>query len=332
MKLQLFSCCIPVKGVMRSSITDLQRGEIKLIPNSLYDLLIDHVGKSKEDIFALYRQEDRTTIEEYLAFLEDNEFIFWTENTESFPPINFDKESHRLVDNAIVDFSSQGILYGSIIAQLDALGCHTLQIRSFKNSVSLKEVENRILHYTKSSRIRSIELICCYGGESDDQIISFLKNNRRVNLLCLHSAAKNAKVENKFSTVIITDQIISDASHCGIVDPSYFTKNYSFHNESLRHNNCLYKKISIVENGDIKNCPSLPEVYGNIENSTLEEVLNIKGYHKYDNITKDDIEVCKDCEFRYVCSDCRAFTVTGENLRSKPEKCAYDPYTAKWTE
>ena len=52
-------------------------------------------------------------------------------------------------------------------------------------------------------------------------------------------------------------------------------------------------------------------------------------YKKLWFIKKDDIEICKDCEFRYNCTDCRAFTIEN-NVYSKPLKCNYNPYTNEW--
>ena len=48
-------------------------------------------------------------------------------------------------------------------------------------------------------------------------------------------------------------------------------------------------------------------------------------------------KVCKDCEFRYICTDCRAYTekthTNEEGLdTSKPLKCGYNPYTGEWEE
>jgi len=51
----------------------------------------------------------------------------------------------------------------------------------------------------------------------------------------------------------------------------------------------------------------MAESFGNIQDTTLEEALNKEGFKKYWDITKDQIEVCKDCEFRYICTDCRAY-------------------------
>jgi hypothetical protein len=47
---------------------------------------------------------------------------------------------------------------------------------------------------------------------------------------------------------------------------------------------------------------------------------------------KDQIEVCKDCEFRYICTGCRAYLEDPEDIHSKPLKCGYNPYTCEWEE
>jgi hypothetical protein len=49
------------------------------------------------------------------------------------------------------------------------------------------------------------------------------------------------------------------------------------------------------------------------------------------SIDKAQIPVCRDCEFRYGCFDCRAlaYKQTGR-LRSKPPTCTYDPYSGTW--
>ncbi|MNX99984.1 hypothetical protein D3C86_1324620 [compost metagenome] len=45
---------------------------------------------------------------------------------------------------------------------------------------------------------------------------------------------------------------------------------------------------------------------------------------------KDDIAVCRDCEFRYVCTDCRAYVEDPADAYAKPLKCGYDPYANVW--
>jgi SPASM domain peptide maturase of grasp-with-spasm system len=75
----------------------------------------------------------------------------------------------------------------------------------------------------------------------------------------------------------------------------------------------------------------MTECYGNIKDTTLEEVLNHPDFKKYWNIKKDQISICKDCEFRHICTDCRAY-VENPVIYSKPLKCGYNPYTCEWEE
>ena len=93
----------------------------------------------------------------------------------------------------------------------------------------------------------------------------------------------------------------------------------------MSHNSCLNRKISIDVDGAIKNCPSMSQNFGNIENTTLKESLKHSDFKNNWNITKDQVSVCKDCEFRYICTDCRAYVEKPENNYSKPLKCGYDP-------
>lgn len=104
------------------------------------------------------------------------------------------------------------------------------------------------------------------------------------------------------------------------------------HLEQLTHNGCLNKKISIDANGEIKNCPQMQQSYGNIISTKLSDILSNKDFLSKWGISKDLINTCKDCEFRYNCSDCRAYTEAESDSEhfSKPLKCGYDPYKAEW--
>lgn len=153
----------------------------------------------------------------------------------------------------------------------------------------------------------------------------------------VHSTEAKFDRDTKVEGLHFTNQIIRSKISCGFISSDYFTMNIPTFTESHHHNSCLNRKISIDVNGDIKNCPSMPESYGNIKDTTLEEAINKPGFKKYWNITKDDIEVCRDCEFRYICTDCRAYTertkFSDEGLDlSKPLKCGYNPYTNEWSE
>lgn len=76
----------------------------------------------------------------------------------------------------------------------------------------------------------------------------------------------------------------------------------------------------------------MTQSFGNIRNTTLAEALSHPDFKRYWHINKDSISVCRDCEFRYICTDCRAYLEDPGNDLSKPLKCGYDPYTCTWQE
>ena len=102
-----------------------------------------------------------------------------------------------------------------------------------------------------------------------------------------------------------------------------------FFAEALHFNTCLNRKISIDEFGYIKNCPSMAVDYGKFEKNKLIEVARSIEFQQWWLLKKDDIAVCSDCELRYACSDCRAYTISGKRC-TKPLKCSYNPHNMGW--
>jgi radical SAM protein with 4Fe4S-binding SPASM domain len=68
--------------------------------------------------------------------------------------------------------------------------------------------------------------------------------------------------------------------------------------ESQTHNTCLNRKLCIDADGNIENCPILE----NINDTTLQEFLTLTGFKDIWYINKDKIDVCKNCEFKYMCN------------------------------
>nr|BFF38224.1 hypothetical protein BACY1_00290 [Tenacibaculum mesophilum] len=71
-------------------------------------------------------------------------------------------------------------------------------------------------------------------------------------------------------------------------------------------------------------------VYGNLKDTKITDVIRQESFTKFWAINKNQIETCKDCEFRFNCTDCRAFVENPKNLYSKPLKCGYDLNTCHW--
>jgi len=147
----------------------------------------------------------------------------------------------------------------------------------------------------------------------------------KLSKLTLSNALENVIYKHDGLVIISTTEIIRSENKCGVTGDSYCIAEHRLYWESMYYNNCLYKKIAIDKEGYIKNCPSMKERYGHVTETTLTSVVQSDAFRKYWEITKDKIEVCSQCELRYVCQDCRAYTIETGNPYSKPLKCRYDP-------
>lgn len=336
LKFKLFANCIPVKGAKRSILCDLQREDYELIPNSLYEILTENDGLSFEDYVAKYGEQFRDTLSEYFNFLVTNEFGFWTDSPEKFPNLKPDWFYPTEISNAIVDWA-KGSNYSFIamVAQLEELGCTHVQLRFF-DDYPLELIAEKMRLFLNSS-ISSIELYVKYNsGMTMYNLNELLYRNLRIERLFVHSSPDdnyNVVQEDMpyLRSVHFLKQEINSEVHCGLVHPNYYTINIPSFFEAKKFNSCLNRKISVDSNGAIKNCPSMRHDFGNISSVTLREALETSGFKDYWGITKDDIHVCQDCEFRYICIDCRAYT-SGDLKNGKPSKCSYDPYTNQWNQ
>jgi SPASM domain peptide maturase of grasp-with-spasm system len=123
-----------------------------------------------------------------------------------------------------------------------------------------------------------------------------------------------------------------NVNSCGIVSRDNFTVNSDNFKKAKLVNECLFGKIGVDVNGKLKNCPSHDVDFGVYSKGRLVSLASDSSFLSYQKIKKDDVEICRDCIYRYCCTDCRVFVKDGSNSHGKPEKCGYDPYSNKWTE
>ena len=73
--------------------------------------------------------------------------------------------------------------------------------------------------------------------------------------------------------------------------------------------------------GTIGNCPAIKKGFGNITTTTLKGVAQTDSFRKMWSITKSATDTCSQCEFRFACTDCRAFVEGSGDSYGKPTKC-----------
>lgn len=338
LKCMLNPTAVLVRGSSRCLICDLERNGFMLIPTSLYVILSEQKGGfTIQEILDRYAQgnaQNKKIILEYFSRLYKADLLTFTNFAKYYASIDTTWDYPGEISNAIIDFNQKTEHAAPFLEQATQLGCRYLQLRFF-SKISMALLKQTMMTL-ETSIVESIEIFAPYETIGMLQgLIRLMKKHHRIRTISLYNAPQNMV---KFSRTVGFGQIVTVTTDvkghlsCGMVSHHYFITNISTYTESLAHNSCLNRKISIDIDGNIKNCPSMSQSFGNIKDTTLQEALDHPDFKKYWNITKDQVAVCKDCEFRYICTDCRAYLENPEDMYSKPLKCGYNPYTCEWEE
>lgn len=97
-----------------------------------------------------------------------------------------------------------------------------------------------------------------------------------------------------------------------------------------RHfNPCLGQQLAIDCGGEIKICLWAKKVFGTLGINNLRDMIISGVFDEYWELHKDKINVCQNCELKYVCGDCRVTEKGTWSMTEKPDFCKYNPFIGK---
>lgn len=338
--LNVFANCFLTRGANRSTVFDYQREDLFFIENVHYDFLMQCKIKPFTEVQDEFKEElTRGELEEFINFCASNELTFWTETPNYFPEVEIKFEHASLITNAIVDINkSSKHNFAHIFSELQKVGCKDVQLR-FYDTLSTEKLERIIKCFRLNQHGQSLELYIKTSDEfTEEKLVELTHKYIYIKSIVIHSSVKNElfKIHSHalragMGNIIFTKQEIDSSNHCGHIHSAGFNyNNIAAFMEAKLYNSCLNRKAGIDVNGKIKNCPTQSKSFGNIQTDSLLDICLSKDFQKLWSVNKDQINVCRDCEFRYICSDCRMFLDEDESLSSKPKKCNYNPYTSVW--
>ena len=113
--------------------------------------------------------------------------------------------------------------------------------------------------------------------------------------------------------------------------PEFYTNDEMF-NKAYQTNTCWYGKFAITETGIVIPCVFERNIkLGDLKSQSINEILESEAIKKYWFLTFNQVNVCKDCEFKYSCVDCRPLGISRRgNLLDKNPRCTYDPKIGEW--
>jgi len=338
---RLFANCKLVNGMRYSAIYDLHRHTLFRFDSAYYSLLsasASDEGISDNTFHSLDALEREKCIS-VLEFLERQELGHFTNTSDGkdLLPLSEYWDSPNTVTNALVDIDSYIHDFPSIIRELNSLNCRSLQIRSFSDSVTPKYLAE-ILTLVSCSTIYNVNFVVRWSPSWEHvDWRSLFTTYRNLLFIQIHSSPYSRRIDETIIEeladryVLFGTSPISNESCCGKISKgSLSVPTARLYSELRTFNGCLNRKVAIRSDGQICNCPSLKSTFGN-EISKLSQIVESSEFQRTWRLKKDDIETCKQCEFRYVCTDCRAYQ-EGDLSLGKPVKCSYDPATGQWND
>jgi SPASM domain peptide maturase of grasp-with-spasm system len=321
----LYPSIVIVEGKNNDAIYDLQRVKYYIIPKTL-TTVIEIASRTKiKDIQKMFNGQE-SILKSYYYFCKKNDLGIFSEAKSPFIEISTEFRNPKKILTAILDYNKNSDYdINQCIYELNSLKCENLELR-FYDKISYSNLASILLNAIDST-LKNIEIVIPYCPDfKDNSCVKNLKRiNPRVNKIIIHSSPSFSIQDTKEFSIIFSTEVLNDESNCGVTNNWYYFPNTYLYIMSKNVNNCLYGKISVDKNGNIKNCPSLQESFGNIATTTFRQALKNKAFYKYWFINKDKIMVCSECERRYMCHDCRAYICDKNNIYSKPLKCQYNP-------
>ncbi len=108
-----------------------------------------------------------------------------------------------------------------------------------------------------------------------------------------------------------------------ISEPIVDTFNFFY---TKHYNPCIGHQVAIDTAGQIKYCLWSDQELGNLVTDNLKDLIIGGAFDEYWEMSKDRIDLCKECELRYNCNDCRVDQLkNNHSMDSKPSFCNYDP-------
>lgn len=335
----LYADCVPVKGHARSTLNDLTKRDIHFIPNSYYPLFEVFKKHTIGEILSFMETEsDENNFSSFVHFLLQYNLGTFVSDISLFPELPLEWDHPSFIANAIVDCRDHLHDFRSIFHQLDELGCKNCQVRLF-SEFSLEEIEKLSDLMPRTSSFQGYELYVKHTAElTEEALRNIVHKNKMLTLLVVHSAPRDAVLLSEWhkdgmvgGKILQLQQQINSCDSCGIINlKSLHVPNQKGYAENRNYNSCLNRKIGIDVEGYIKNCPSMRNHFGNIRDTTLRQAISHPDFVKAGSVHKDQVKTCRDCEFRYICIDCRAYLSDDADPLSKPAKCSYNPYITVW--
>lgn len=307
----------------RAIAIDFSIGNFHFFDPRTIQFILNKQNQAIEDI-CINNESDRSLIESCIKQLIENKIVFITSNPEQFPEIGYNIDNFSLIENLHICFNESNENSNSLIVEtIDLLKVKAVKLNFTECS---EKYTHEILKLLSTTHLESIECVFDYviNKITETFLHNLLPINRAITVFSISNLPSGFRLKDD-PTILLFD---NDA-----VYPK-FAPTFPLYSESQNYNTYFNRKLFIDSNGEIKNAPECIEVIEKLDTITsaiqLKTVIENVQNQKYWFVKKDNIDVCRDCEFRHVCVDNRVPIQRNENEWYHQTECNFNPYITKW--
>lgn len=291
----LYAHNIPVLGKARSAIYDLQRGQLVVIPNILYRILLDLRLRPWRAVQQQYAPDDAALFGKYIKFLMDRDLGLFVDDPLDFPPLSLQWESPHAVLNAVVSYEFEQYDLTAVLTQLDALQCRHLELRLTTRAGCWPEVL-RLADELVDKSFHSVTLLLTYSPALADLALvdALYARCPKILSLVVHAAP------NACASMVHPGKVAFITPDLRRVPPRpRYVVSLQYFAEAQRFNPYYNRKLCVDETGAIKNCLMLADSFGHVDKTPLAEVLAGEAFQVLWHVAPDRMTGVKDSELRY---------------------------------
>lgn len=335
--LLLYSSCVPVRGINRSTIYDLQRKNRIFIPNALCDLLLSNNVISIKKL--INENGFDKELESYLSYIISNNCgeLIDEEDISYFPKMNLEWDYPSIFTNVVIEVDKELFDYEVVLMFIEKIHCKSISIKFISNTL-FQDILSILEAKLSKSVVNSIDL----QFDLDDNVIHNLTSlseqiKNRLRLIRMYgSNSPDTLMKSDISKYVIIENYkdkLMDRNSNYIVKNNMII-NIPMFTESQFHNTYYNRKLFIGSDGSIKNASECSDNFGNLKSIiTIDDIftkVNSAEFQRLWFIHKELIDTCKACEYRHMCVDnCLPIErEAGSWYRSA--ECNYNPYVCKW--
>ena len=302
--------CIPVKGFLRSCIYDLGRQRYFFIPNELLEILSND---------SRLNQLLKDTENEYSQFLLAREFVIGIPESQKK---HFSKLSHKWnypfkIMRCFFLIENHHSSIGDLLQKANEL--NVFEVNITVQTKQIQEIENALKGFTFPNVNLFINVDC-----SNDTIARLATQHPNYSIFLISpNDARNLTDYQNIRHLIELPFVLSPSPEKMHVTISAFM-------ESQKHNLFFNRSVFVKDDGYIYDY-SWSEQYQPFLSYNFEGIDRDTFFSNTWNVRKDDCDVCKVCEMRYMCNDPRIPIRREEsNEYYHDRECDYNPFISKW--